>query len=803
MSPELSVVIPLLDEEPNVDALYAELTETLDAWGRDLRDGLRRRRQHRRDLRAARPAAGVGFPRMRVVRLRRNFGQTAAFSAGFAAARGRLIATADGDLQNDLREIPRMVDKLDEGFDIVCGWRKARRDPWLSRRLVSFVANRLISRVTGVRLHDYGCSLKVFQAEVVRSLRLYGEMHRFIPAIASEQGVRIAEVVVNHRPRRHGRSKYGLSRTPHVVLDLVTVKFLLSYSTRPLQIFGLVGAAMGAAGAGITAWLAYIRLFGGQDIGRPAAAAVRHPAAVHGGAARYPRAPGRAAGADLPRVAGQADLPRPRGARDAGRRPGGGAVRAASDPWGAAPCNGCRPRQVRSGGPRGRAASCRPDETVPTAGIRLRSGGPRGRAASCRCLAPEPLPAVRPSSGCPGGGAASCGTTLQGCDGALGRRRRQDMPVNLAFLGCGFITGVHSRHLRRLREAVVCRYASREAARRRRPTRRRYRGAPAATPATPRRSRTRGSTRWWSRCRRGSIWIWRCGRCRPASTCSSRSRPSSGWRTTGACSEARDRAGRVVLVGENDHYKPLAVCLRRLLGRGGHRRPGARPLHDGGRAAEGGRRLAQRRRDGGRRRLLRGGHPLAAPRQQPGPGHHHRGRVRAGPFAARSRPPGQEHAGRVPVRERGGRRACSTRARCPRCCAGSGCRSCSGGTGSSPSSRTAGSCWCGAAACLGCCSRGCATSAATRPCTATSWAPSGRERPPEMSLETAMDDQRIMDQIYEADALSAPPAAVEGGLTGRGRHGALLGGSGCRDEAARPAAGHPAARPRDRRLSAG
>ena len=266
MSPELSVVIPLLDEAPNIDALYRELAETLDAWGRTCEmvfvddgstDGTFER--------LARLQASD--PRMRVVRLRRNFGQTAAFSAGFAAARGRLIASADGDLQNDLREIPRMVDKLDEGFDVVCGWRKARQDPWFSRRLVSFAANRLISRVTGVRLHDYGCSLKVFQAEVVKSLRLYGEMHRFIPAIASEQGVRLAEMVVNHRPRRRGRSKYGLSRTPHVLLDLITVKFLLSYSTRPLQIFGLLGAAMGALGAVTTGWLAYLRLFGGQDIG--------------------------------------------------------------------------------------------------------------------------------------------------------------------------------------------------------------------------------------------------------------------------------------------------------------------------------------------------------------------------------------------------------------------------------------------------------------------------------------------------------------------------------------------------------
>ena len=160
-----------------------------------------------------------------------------------------------------------MVDKLEEGYDIVCGWRKARKDRWLSRRVPSVIANALISGATGVRLHDYGCSLKVFRAEVVKSIRLYGEMHRFIPTIASEQGVRIAEVVVNHRPRRHGRSKYGISRTVRVILDLATVKFLLSYSTRPLQIFGLVGLLMGAAGTLITGWLGYVRLFGGQAIG--------------------------------------------------------------------------------------------------------------------------------------------------------------------------------------------------------------------------------------------------------------------------------------------------------------------------------------------------------------------------------------------------------------------------------------------------------------------------------------------------------------------------------------------------------
>ena len=266
MGPELSVVIPLLDEAPNVEALCRELTETLEAWGRSYEvilvdDGST---DETFSILSALHAADA---RIRVVRLRRNFGQTAAFSAGFARARGRLIVTADGDLQNDLRDIPRMVDKLEEGYDIVCGWRKARKDAWINRRLPSTLANALISRATGVRLHDYGCSLKVFRAEVVKSLRLYGEMHRFIPAIASEQGVRIAEVVVNHRARQHGRSKYGISRTIRVLLDLATVKFLLSYSTRPLQIFGLVGLAMGGAGVLITAYLGYVRLFEAQAIG--------------------------------------------------------------------------------------------------------------------------------------------------------------------------------------------------------------------------------------------------------------------------------------------------------------------------------------------------------------------------------------------------------------------------------------------------------------------------------------------------------------------------------------------------------
>jgi glycosyltransferase involved in cell wall biosynthesis len=160
-----------------------------------------------------------------------------------------------------------MVAKLESGYDIVCGWRKDRKDAWLSRLVPSMIANRLISWATGVRLHDYGCSLKVFRAEVVKPLRLYGEMHRFIPAIASEQGVAIAEIVVGHRARRHGRSKYGISRTLRVMLDLLTVKFLLSYSTRPVQIFGLIGLIMGATGLAITVYLAYVKYFQFQAIG--------------------------------------------------------------------------------------------------------------------------------------------------------------------------------------------------------------------------------------------------------------------------------------------------------------------------------------------------------------------------------------------------------------------------------------------------------------------------------------------------------------------------------------------------------
>src|SRR5262245_19371665 len=236
MSPELSIVIPVRNESPNIKGLYDELTTTLVRSGRSyeiivIDDG------STDDTFEQLAALQSRDPHLRVIQFRRNFGQTAAFAAGFAFARGRLVVTSDGDLQNDPADIPRMADAITEGYDIVCGWRKDRKDRLWSRRVPSILANRLISWATGVPLHDYGCSLKVFRSEVVKPLRLYGEMHRFLPAIASQFGVRIKEEVVNHRPRTAGVSKYGLSRTIRVVLDLMTVKFLLSYSTRPLQIF--------------------------------------------------------------------------------------------------------------------------------------------------------------------------------------------------------------------------------------------------------------------------------------------------------------------------------------------------------------------------------------------------------------------------------------------------------------------------------------------------------------------------------------------------------------------------------------
>ncbi|MDQ7028752.1 MAG: glycosyltransferase family 2 protein [Ardenticatenia bacterium] len=264
--PEISVVIPLYNEEESIPELYRSLTEVLEACGRPYEiivvddgstDGsyplLRRLAAEDR--------------RLKVIRLRRNFGQTAAFAAGFDRARGDIIVTMDADLQNDPRDIPKLLAKIDDGFDIVSGWRVNRKDRFLDRKLPSIIANRLISNVTDVRLHDYGCSLKAYRADVLREVRLYGELHRFIPALASQVGGAVAEVPVNHHPRRYGRSKYGLSRTIRVILDLITVWFLGAYSTRPLHVFGTLG--LGAAGVGMLLgfYLALVKFIGHQDIG--------------------------------------------------------------------------------------------------------------------------------------------------------------------------------------------------------------------------------------------------------------------------------------------------------------------------------------------------------------------------------------------------------------------------------------------------------------------------------------------------------------------------------------------------------
>ncbi len=244
--PEISVVVPLLNEQDNIGPLYEQITQTLtDVYDYEIifvDDGSS---DNSFDILAKLQKTDAGI---RVICFRKNFGQTAALSAGFAHARGKVIVAIDADLQNDPADIPKMIARLDEGFDVVSGWRKKRHDNAITRLLPSKIANWLISRITGVKLHDYGCTLKVYRREVLEETKLYGEMHRFIPALASWSGARIAEMPVNHRPRNTGKTKYGLGRTLKVVLDLITVKFLGSFSTKPIYIFGGLGL-LGAFGA--------------------------------------------------------------------------------------------------------------------------------------------------------------------------------------------------------------------------------------------------------------------------------------------------------------------------------------------------------------------------------------------------------------------------------------------------------------------------------------------------------------------------------------------------------------------------
>ncbi len=259
MTPELSVVIPVYNEVECAEELVRQLVTVLDALDRPsemvaVDDGS----TDGSFQRFARLASQE--PRLRVVRLARNYGQTAALAAGFEHARGTIIVSIDADLQNDPADIPRLLAALRDDVDLVNGWRRSRRDPWLTRRLPSRLANRLISLVTGTQLHDYGCTLRVMRASVAHELHLYGELHRFIPALAADLGARVIEVPVSHRPRTAGRSKYGLSRTLRVFLDLLTVKFLSGFSTRPIQLFGLFGLICATAGLGLTAFLGFQRL---------------------------------------------------------------------------------------------------------------------------------------------------------------------------------------------------------------------------------------------------------------------------------------------------------------------------------------------------------------------------------------------------------------------------------------------------------------------------------------------------------------------------------------------------------------
>jgi glycosyltransferase involved in cell wall biosynthesis len=263
---ELSIVLPVFNEEENVEPLIGEIHSVISSLQKSYEvvavdDGSRDRtfeilsRLHRSQ------------PALQVVRLKRNFGQTAALAAGLAHAQGEIVVLMDGDGQNDPADIPSLIANIQQGNDLVVGWRVNRQDPFLSRRLPSMIANRLISWTTKVKLHDYGCTLKAMRKDIAKGLKLYGEMHRFIPAIAYERGAQVAEIKVNHRPRLHGRSKYGISRTLRVVLDLLTVKFLSSYSTRPAHVFGPIGVVSGLTGFALALYLTVQKLVYQLEIG--------------------------------------------------------------------------------------------------------------------------------------------------------------------------------------------------------------------------------------------------------------------------------------------------------------------------------------------------------------------------------------------------------------------------------------------------------------------------------------------------------------------------------------------------------
>ena len=263
---DISVVVPVLNEEESLPLLHEALTEVLSDSGSSYEIIVVDDGSTDRSLEILREIQAQD-DNLRVVCFRRNYGQTAAFAAGFDRAQGETVITIDADLQNDPADIPALVSKLQEGYDVVSGWRVDRQDRFLDRRLPSIVANRFIGWATGVRIHDYGCSLKAYRRDVLADVRLYGELHRFIPALAHAAGARVAEIPVSHHPRRFGETKYGISRTLKVILDLLVVRFLMSYSTRPIHVFGLMGMASAFAGTVILCYLGVVRLVLQQDIG--------------------------------------------------------------------------------------------------------------------------------------------------------------------------------------------------------------------------------------------------------------------------------------------------------------------------------------------------------------------------------------------------------------------------------------------------------------------------------------------------------------------------------------------------------
>src|SRR5215813_216834 len=267
-TPELSLFLPVLDEEENLRPMHQKITAALDSLGKTAEviyvdDG-----STDRSLQILKELAAAD-ERVRVISLRRNYGQTAAMSAGIDAARGEILIPMDADLQNDPKDIARLLEKLDEGYDVVSGWRKNRQDKLVSRKIPSQIANKIISWIGGVPLHDYGCSLKAYRREVLQDVRLYGEMHRFIPIYASWAGARVTEIPVDHHARAHGKSKYGISRTIKVVFDLITIKFMAEYQTKPLYVFGTFGmlAFFLALVAGI--WAIVLKFYGTSFILTP------------------------------------------------------------------------------------------------------------------------------------------------------------------------------------------------------------------------------------------------------------------------------------------------------------------------------------------------------------------------------------------------------------------------------------------------------------------------------------------------------------------------------------------------------